>query len=85
MMSRPVARPEGISVFDVRPGIVRSAMTAKVAATYDERTAAGLVPARSWAELGEVANVVANLACSDFAFATGRVIAADGGLSIPRL
>jgi NAD(P)-dependent dehydrogenase (short-subunit alcohol dehydrogenase family) len=77
--------PECIGVFDVRPGIVRSAMTAKVAATYDERIAAGLVPARRWGETGDVAAVVANLACGDFAFATGSVIAVDGGLSIPRL
>jgi len=77
--------PEGIGVFDVRPGIVRSAMTAEVAATYDERIAAGLVPAQRWGEAGEVATVVANLACGDFAFATGSVIAVDGGLSIPRL
>jgi NAD(P)-dependent dehydrogenase (short-subunit alcohol dehydrogenase family) len=77
--------PEGIGVFDVRPGIVRSAMTAKVAATHDERIAAGLVPARRWGEPGDVAAVVANLACGDFAFATGSIIAVDGGLSIPRL
>ncbi|MCK1708330.1 MULTISPECIES: 3-ketoacyl-ACP reductase [unclassified Bradyrhizobium] len=77
--------PEGVGVFDVRPGIVRSAMTAKVAAAYDERIAAGLVPARRWGETGDVATVVASLACGDFAFATGSVIAVDGGLSIPRL
>jgi NAD(P)-dependent dehydrogenase (short-subunit alcohol dehydrogenase family) len=75
---------EGVGVFDVRPGIVRSAMTAKVAEVYDERIAAGLVPARRWGETGDVATVVANLACGDFAFATGSVIAVDGGLSIPR-
>jgi NAD(P)-dependent dehydrogenase (short-subunit alcohol dehydrogenase family) len=77
--------PEGIGVFDVRPGIIRSAMTAKVAAAYDERIATGLVPARRWGETGDVAAVVANLACGDFGFATGSVIAVDGGLSIPRL
>jgi NAD(P)-dependent dehydrogenase (short-subunit alcohol dehydrogenase family) len=77
--------PEGIGVFDVRPGIVRSAMTAKVAAAYDERIAGGLVPARRWGETGDVAAVVANLASGDFAFATGSVIVVDGGLSIPRL
>ena len=77
--------PEGVGVFDVRPGIVRSAMTAKVATVYDERIVGGLVPARRWGETGDVAAVVANLASGDFAFATGSVIAVDGGLSIPRL
>ena len=50
-----------------------------------DRIAGGLVPARRWGETGDVAAVVANLASGDFAFATGSVIAVDGGLSIPRL
>lgn len=76
---------EGIGVFDVRPGIVRTDMTARVASTYDARIADGLVPARRWGEPGDVASAVAALASGDFAFATGSVIAVDGGLSIPRL
>lgn len=76
--------PEGIGVFDVRPGIIRTDMTAKVAAAYDERIAAGLVPARRWGEAEDVAKVVAALASGDFSFATGSVIDVGGGLSIPR-
>jgi NAD(P)-dependent dehydrogenase (short-subunit alcohol dehydrogenase family) len=76
--------PEGIAVFDVRPGIIRTDMTAKVAAKYDASIAAGLVPARRWGETEDVARAVASLASGDFAFATGSVIAVDGGLTIPR-
>lgn len=76
---------EGIGVFDVRPGIVRTDMTARVAPAYDARIAEGLVPARRWGEPGDVASVIAALASGGFAFATGSVIAVDGGLSIPRL
>jgi 3-oxoacyl-[acyl-carrier protein] reductase len=77
--------PEGIGVFDVRPGIIRTDMTAGVADKYDRRIADGLVPARRWGEGRDVAGVVAALATGDFAFATGSVIDVDGGLGIPRL
>jgi NAD(P)-dependent dehydrogenase (short-subunit alcohol dehydrogenase family) len=77
--------PEGISVFDVRPGIIRTDMTAGVAGTYDRRIADGLVPARRWGEGRDVAGVVAALASGAFGFATGSVIDVDGGLGIPRL
>ena len=77
--------PEGIAVFDVRPGIIRSDMTAGVAEAYDGMITGGLVPARRWGEGSDIGRVVAALARGDFAFATGSVIDVDGGLSIPRL
>ena len=77
--------PEGIAVFDVRPGIIRSDMTAGVAGAYEGMIAGGLVPARRWGEGSDIGRVVAALARGDFAFATGSVIDVDGGLSIPRL
>lgn len=77
--------PDGIAVFDVRPGIIRTDMTAGVADTYDRKIADGLVPARRWGERQDVARVVAALARGEFAFATGSVIDVDGGLAIPRL
>ena len=72
-------------VFDVRPGIIRSDMTAGVAGAYESMIAGGLVPARRWGEGSDIGRVVAALARGDFAFATGSVIDVDGGLSIPRL
>jgi 3-oxoacyl-[acyl-carrier protein] reductase len=76
---------ERIGVFDVRPGIIRTDMTAGVTGKYDRLIADGLVPARRWGEGEDVANVVASLASGAFAFATGSVIDVDGGLSIARL
>jgi NAD(P)-dependent dehydrogenase (short-subunit alcohol dehydrogenase family) len=76
---------EGIGVFDVRPGIIRTDMTAGVTEKYDRLIADGLVPARRWGEGEDVANIVASLASGTFAFATGSVIDVDGGLSIARL
>lgn len=77
--------PENIAVFEVRPGIIRTGMTAPVAGRYDDAIANGLVPARRWGEPGDVGAVVAGLAGGAFGFATGSVIGADGGLSVPRL
>lgn len=76
--------PDGIGVFEVRPGIIRTDMTAGVAARYDERIADGMVPARRWGETNDVAAAVAGLASGAFGFATGSIIACDGGLSIAR-
>jgi NAD(P)-dependent dehydrogenase (short-subunit alcohol dehydrogenase family) len=77
--------PEGIPVFEVRPGVIRTDMTTKVAAKYDARIAEGLIPAGRWGEGEDVAACVAGLAGGQFAYATGTVINADGGLLIPRL
>jgi 3-oxoacyl-[acyl-carrier protein] reductase len=75
----------GIAVFEVRPGIVRSDMTAAVSGKYDALIAGGLVPMRRWGEPEDIGNIVAGLASGKFGFATGSVIEADGGLSIGRL
>jgi 3-oxoacyl-[acyl-carrier protein] reductase len=75
----------GIMVFEVRPGIIRTDMTASVSAKYDARIEDGLVPMKRWGEPGDIGRICAALAGGDFAFATGATINADGGLSIPRL
>lgn len=76
---------EGIPVFEVRPGIIHTDMTAPVAARYDAAIADGLVPLRRWGEPDDVAKVVVALARGDFDYATGSVIDVGGGLHIPRL
>ncbi|MEQ9812112.1 MAG: 3-ketoacyl-ACP reductase [Azospirillaceae bacterium] len=75
----------GIGVFEVRPGIIRTDMTAVAAQKYDRLIAEGLVPARRWGEAEDVGAAVAALATGRLGFATGSVIAVDGGLSVPRL
>lgn len=76
---------ENIGVFEVRPGIIRTDMTAAVAAKYDALIDGGLVPARRWGEGADVGAIVAALASGKLGFASGSVINADGALSIPRL
>ena len=76
---------DDIAVFEVRPGIIRTALTEAAAAEYDARIAAGLVPAGRWGAPADVGRVVAGLAGGGFGFATGSVIHADGALSVARL
>jgi len=76
---------DGIPVFEVRPGIIATDMTAAVRDSYDQRIADGLVPARRWGQPGDVGRVVAALARGDLPYATGTVINVDGGMSVPRL
>ena len=75
----------GIPVFEVRPGVVKSDMTAGVTEKYDRLIADGLCPAKRWGYPEDVGKAVASLARGDFPFSTGQVVMVDGGLTIPRL
>jgi 3-oxoacyl-[acyl-carrier protein] reductase len=74
-----------IPVYEVRPGIIATDMTAGVKEVYDRRITEGLVPNRRWGTPDDVGRVVAALLRGDVPHATGSVINVDGGLSIPRL
>jgi NAD(P)-dependent dehydrogenase (short-subunit alcohol dehydrogenase family) len=75
----------GIPVYEVRPGIIRTDMTAPVAEKYDRLIAQGLVPQGRWGLPEDVGRVVAALARGDAPYSTGAVVTVDGGLTIPRL
>ncbi len=75
----------GIPVYEVRPGIIATDMTAAVRESYDRRIAEGLVPERRWGHPEDVGRVVAALLRGDIPYATGSVIHVDGGVSVPRL
>jgi 3-oxoacyl-[acyl-carrier protein] reductase len=75
----------GIPVFEVRPGIIATDMTAGVREVYDQRIADGLVPERRWGQPDDVGRAVAALVRGDLPYATGTIINIDGGLTIPRL
>jgi NAD(P)-dependent dehydrogenase (short-subunit alcohol dehydrogenase family) len=77
--------PHGIGVFELRPGIIETAMTAAVKDRYDDRIAEGLVPAGRWGQPADIGQAVIPLVTGQLAFATGAVIPVDGGLSIERL
>jgi 3-oxoacyl-[acyl-carrier protein] reductase len=75
----------GIAVFEIRPGVIRTDMTAVVSAAYEKRIAEGLTPARRWGEPEDVARAVVALTTGEFHFSTGEIIHVDGGLHIARL
>ena len=75
----------GINVYEVRPGIIATDMTAAVKDMYDRRIADGLIPEPRWGQPEDVGNGVAALLRGDFSYATGSVLHIDGGLSLPRL
>jgi NAD(P)-dependent dehydrogenase (short-subunit alcohol dehydrogenase family) len=77
--------PLGIPVYEVRPGIIATDMTAVVRDVYDARIADGLVPERRWGQPEDIGRTVAALVRGDLPYATGSVIHVDGGLSLPRL
>lgn len=76
---------ENISVFEVRPGIIMTDMTAVVKEKYEKLIAEGVTPIRRFGQPEDVANCV-SAACSGLLdFGTGTVLNADGGFHIQRL
>lgn len=76
---------DGIAVYEVRPGIIKTDMTAGVTGKYDALIAGGLCVQPRWGYPEDIGKAVAALARGDFPFSTGQVVMVDGGLTIPRL
>jgi len=76
---------DGVPVFEVRPGVIATDMTANVKETYDRRIADGLIPSGRWGTPEDVGKVVVALVAGDVPYATGSVIHVDGALAVPRL
>ncbi|MEO6733222.1 MAG: 3-ketoacyl-ACP reductase [Ferruginibacter sp.] len=74
-----------IPVFEVRPGVIYTDMTAGVKEKYDKLIEEGLCIQQRWGQPEDVGKVVASLAKGDFMYSTGQVIMVDGGLTVPRL
>jgi len=76
---------KGVNVYEVRPGIVATDMTAAVKDKYDRLIAGGLVPQGRWGRPEDVGRAVAALVRGDFGYSTGAVIEVSGGMDIRRL
>lgn len=74
-----------IPVYEVRPGIIRTDMTAGVTEKYDKLIGEGLTVQKRWGNPEDVGKAVASLAKGDFPYSTGQVIMVDGGLTLSRL
>jgi NAD(P)-dependent dehydrogenase (short-subunit alcohol dehydrogenase family) len=75
----------GIPVFEIRPGIIRTDMTAATSQKYDRLIADGLTVQDRWGLPEDVGKVAAAMATGSMPYSTGQAVMVDGGLTIPRL
>ena len=75
----------GITVNEIRPGIIRTDMTAGVKDKYDTLIDGGLLPIKRWGEVDDVASAVLSLLSPDMGYITGVSLDVDGGFHIRRL
>jgi 3-oxoacyl-[acyl-carrier protein] reductase len=75
----------GINVYEVRPGIIQTDMTAPVREKYDALIAEGLVPQKRWGFPEDVGKAVAALAHGSFPYSTGLILEVSGGMDVRRL
>ncbi|MFC3123713.1 3-ketoacyl-ACP reductase [Pseudoroseomonas globiformis] len=75
----------GIGVHEIRPGVIRTDLTAPVAEAYTRRIAEGLSPIRRWGEAEDIGRAIALLAAGELCFTTGDALHIDGGLHVGRL
>jgi 3-oxoacyl-[acyl-carrier protein] reductase len=71
-----------IGVFEIEPGIIRTDMIAKVAQTYEDRIAGGLLPQRRMGEPEDVARAVRAIANGHLDYSTGQILHVDGGFHL---
>jgi 3-oxoacyl-[acyl-carrier protein] reductase len=76
---------EGILVYELRPGIIETDMTAKIRDKYDKLISEGLVPQTRWGLPSDIGKAVASIARGDWNFSTGMVFEISGGLNIHKL
>lgn len=75
---------EGICVYEIRPGVIKSDMTSVVSVKYDKMIAEGLTLQRRWGMPEDIGRAVLMLVNGSLAYSTGQVINVDGGLTIER-
>jgi 3-oxoacyl-[acyl-carrier protein] reductase len=74
-----------LPVYEVRPGVTKTDMTAGVTDKYDKLIEDGLCVTRRWGFPEDIGKAVGALVRGDFPYSTGQVVMVDGGLTIPRL
>ena len=75
----------GITVHEIRPGVIATDMTGAVKDRYDRLIADGLTPIRRWGQPEDVGRAVVAVATDLLPFSTGQVIDVDGGFHLRTL
>ena len=73
---------QGVRVYEIRPGLIETAMTQPVRELYDQKIAAESTPIRRWGTPDDVGRAVGAIASGAFPYSTGAVFEVDGGLSL---
>ena len=76
---------QGILVFEVRPGVIKTDMTARVKEKYDKLITEGVIRQKRRGLPEDIGKAVASLARGDWNFSTGAVFEISGGLNIRSL
>lgn len=76
---------EGILVYGIRPGIIRTDMTKTVISKYDRLIEEGLLPIARWGTPQDIADAVSVLCSGKLRYSQGQVLDVDGGFNIRRL
>jgi NAD(P)-dependent dehydrogenase (short-subunit alcohol dehydrogenase family) len=74
-----------ISVYEIQPGVIETDMTEKVKSIYQERIENGLTLEKRMGQPKDIGKVVAALLRGDLPYATGQILALDGGMMVGRL
>lgn len=77
--------PEGIVVYEIRPGVIATDMTSGVTAKYDALFASGAVPMPRWGHPDDVGGAVVQLTAGKMPYSTGDIITVGGGIQIKTL
>lgn len=75
----------GVSVIEIRPGIIETDMTAKVKEKYEKLISEGITPIKRMGQPKDIAKCVLSVAQGNFDFCTGTVIDCDGGFGVRSL
>jgi len=74
-----------IPVYEIRPGVISTDMTAAVQEKYDRLFREGLAVQSRWGTPEDVGRAVVALSVQGLPYSTGQVIMVDGGMTIQRL
>ena len=74
-----------INVYEIRPGIILTDMTATVKGKYDKLIDEGLLPIKRWGYPEDIGLAVVSIAKNLMPYSTGQVINVDGGFHLRRL
>jgi 3-oxoacyl-[acyl-carrier protein] reductase len=75
----------GINVYEIRPGIIETPLTAGVKEKYDKLISEGITPIQRWGQPEDIGKAIVAIAEDYLPFSTGQVINVDGGFHIQRL